>query len=289
MAKVLITGAGGGFGKLTVMALIRSGHTVLGTMRDIAGKNRAVAAELTGIGARIFEMDVTKDASVDSAVAKIVQDAGVPDVVINNAGVGVLGAQESFTPEDLKRIFDVNVFGVHRVNRALLPHLRERSGGLLVHISSLLGRIAIPYYGPYNASKWALEALAENYRVELSQFGVDVCIVEPGGYPTTFIDHLVRPSDTDRSAALGAFAQGAEGFLTGFEKALEANPAQDPKNVAEAIVKLVETPAGQRPFRTIVDKMGMGDHVQSYNDHLAKLTSGIYQAFGIGHLLQLKS
>ena len=288
MSKILITGASGGFGRLTVAALRKAGHDVVATMRDVGGRNRAVSEELTKLGAHVVELDVTQDASTQKGVDQAIGKLGAIDIVINNAGVGVLGFQESFTPEDWRRIFEINVFGVQRVNRAVLPHMKERKQGLLVQISSLLGRIAIPFYGPYNASKWAVEALAENYRVELSQLGIESCIVEPGGYPTTFIDHLVRPSDPSRSATYGEMSQMPEGFLKGFEQALAANPAQDPKNVAAAIVELIAKPRGERPFRTIVDKMGMGEHIGGYNDHLDKVTAGIYTAFGIGHLLKVK-
>lgn len=288
MSKIIITGASGGFGKLTVQALRKNGHQVAATMRDPGGKNQKSAAELKELGCTIIEMDVTNDASVDRGVTKAIQELGGIDVVINNAGQGVLGLQESFTAEDWKKVFDVNVFGVQRVCRAVLPHFKEKKAGLIVNISSLLGRITVPFYGPYNASKWALEALSENYRSELSQLGIEVCIVEPGGYPTTFIDHLLRPSDSSRNSSYGEMGGMAEGFLKGFEEALAKNPAQDPKNVAAAIADLMDQASGKRPFRTIVDKMGMGDHIAGYNQQLAQITSGIYGAFGIGHLLSVK-
>lgn len=288
MSNILITGAGGGFGRLTVAALIKSGHTVIASMRDIDGRNRSMNNELTKLGAHVVELDVTHDLSVQKGIEQILGKLGSIDVVINNAGVGVVGFQESFTPDDWRKVFDINVFGVQRVNRAILPHMKERKQGLIVYISSLLGRITIPFYGPYNASKWALEALAENYRSELSQLGIEACIVEPGGYPTTFMDHLIRPSDPSRSVSYGEMSQMPEGFLKGFEQALAGNPAQDPKNVAAAIMALIEKPRGQRPFRTIVDKMGMGDHVKGYNEQLDKVTTGIYTAFGIGHMLKVK-
>jgi len=288
-SKILITGASGGFGKLTAMSLLSKGHTVVASMRNTREKNRELADELSGKGAKVVELDVTRDDSVATGVAKAVELAGGLDVLVNNAGLGVLGIQETFTPSDWQRLFEVNVFGVQRVTRAVLPHMRAQRAGLLVQISSLLGRIAVPFYGPYNASKWAVEAMSENYRVELSGFGVDVVIVEPGGYPTTFIDNLMRPGDKARDGSLGTMPQDAEGFLHGFEQALASNPAQNPQNVADAIVGVIETPAGQRPFRTVVDKMGMGDAINPYNEHLARVTSGIYSAFGIGHLLQLKT
>lgn len=289
MAKVLVTGASGGFGRLTVMSLVKNGHEVVASMRDVHERNQEIAGEFGGLGAKVIEMDVAQDNSVAVGVARALEAVGGLDVVVNNAGIGVLGVQETFTPDDWQRLFNVNVFGVQRVIRAILPHMREKRSGLLVQISSLLGRIAVPFYGPYNASKWALEAMSENYRVELSGFGVDVVIIEPGGYPTTFIGSLMRPSDRTRDASLGTMPLDAQNFLHGFEQALAANPAQNPQNVADAIVKVIDTPAGQRPFRTIVDKMGMGGAIQPYNEQLEKLTASIYSAFGIGHMRQLKT
>ena len=288
MANVLITGTSSGFGKLTVMSLLQKGHVVVATVRDIQGRNRAPGEELAGLGAQVVEMDVTDDSSVEAAVAQALESVGGLDVVVNNAGLGVLGVQESFTPDDWRRVFDVNVIGVQRVNRAVLPHMRERGSGLLVHISSLLGRMTLPFYGPYNASKWALEAMSENYRVELSSFGIDVAIVEPGGFATPFAESLMRPSGQSDDVSLVEMQKQAEGLLHGFGEALAANPAQDPQNVADAVVKVIETPAGQRPFRTTVDKMGMGDAIQPYNEQLETITSSIYSAFGMGHMLELE-
>ncbi len=286
--KILITGASGGFGKLTVNTLLQQGHQVAASMRNPNGKNKAVADELRNAGAHIVEIDVTDDASVNNGVNQTIELLGGIDVVINNAGVGVLGMQEHFTPGDFQKLFDINVFGVQRVNRAALPHMRAKNAGLLIHVTSLLGRMALPFYGPYNASKWAMEALAENYRVELSGFGIDSVIVEPGGYPTSFMDALMRPSDNSRNEAYGEFMNAPQQLFEGFEGALANNPAQNPQNVADAIAQLINTPAGERPIRTVVDKMGMGDHIKGYNDQLSQITSGIYNAFGMGDMLKLK-
>ncbi|MCI0330238.1 MAG: SDR family NAD(P)-dependent oxidoreductase [candidate division Zixibacteria bacterium] len=286
--KVLVTGANGGFGKLITLTLLKKGHTVVASIRGVNGKNKPAAEELKKAGAHIVEIDVAADGSVLKGVEQAIQLAGGLDVVVNNAGVGVLGLQEAFTPEDWKKLFDINVFGVQRVSRAVLPNMRSKKSGLLIQISSLLGRMTIPFYGPYNASKWAVEALAENYRTELSGFGIDSCIVEPGGYPTTFIDNLVKPSDTSRNANYGDFVRMPVELLMNYEKALAANPEQNPQNVADAVARLIDTPAGQRPFRTVVDKMGMGEHIKGYNDHLEQVTAGVYNAFGIGEMLKLK-
>jgi NAD(P)-dependent dehydrogenase (short-subunit alcohol dehydrogenase family) len=257
-------------------------------MRGPEGKNKSPAEELRIKGAHILEMDVTSERSVKQAVEATMEVAGGVDVVVNNAGVGVIGLQESYTPEDWQTLFDINVFGVQRVNRAVLPHMRDKRSGLLIHVSSLLGRFTLPFYGPYNASKWALEALAENYRTELAGFGIESCLVEPGGFPTAFHGSLLKPSDPARDAGYGEFAQLPETFFENFQQALATNPAQDPQNVADAIAQLIDTPPGQRKFRTVVDKMGMGDHFQPYNEQLEQITSGIYNAFGMGDMLNLK-
>jgi len=288
MAKIVITGANGGFGALAVKALLQKGHEVVATMRNITTKNKNAAEELTSLGAKVIEMDVTDDASVNQGIEAAIAALNGLDVVVNNAGIGVLGIQEQFTIEDFKRLFDVNVFGVQRVNRAALPFLRKQGSGLLVHISSLLGRITFPFYGPYNASKWALEAMAENYRVELSGFGVDSCLIEPGGYPTGFFESLMQPSDRSQDESYGPMVDAPKQAFESFEGALANNPAQDPQNVADAIVHLIETPAGERPARTVVDKMGMGDHIAPYNQQLENIHQGLYTAFGMGDMLKLK-
>ena len=288
MSKILITGANGGFGNLTVKSLLKAGHEVVATMRNAAQRNKAAAEELSSLGAHIVELDVTDDASVNAGVAKAIELLGGLDVVINNAGIGVLGIQEQFAIDDFKRLFDVNVFGVQRVNRAALPFLRNQGSGLLIHVSSLLGRIAIPFYGPYNASKWALEALAQNYRVELSGFGVDSCLVEPGGFATEFMSSLMKPSDTSQNDSYGDMIHAPKMAFESFEGALASNPAQDPQNVADAITKLIATPSGERPMRTVVDNMGMGTHIEPYNEQLSNIHEGLYNAFGMGDMLKLK-
>jgi len=288
MSKVFITGASGGFGGLTVKTLLQHGHQVVATMRNPDGKNKGVADELTGLGAHVIHVDVTDDDSVNAGVADAISYMEGLDVVINNAGVGVLGIQEQFTIDDFKKLFDVNVFGVQRVNRAALPHLRQQGSGLLIHVSSLLGRMVFPFYGPYNASKWALEAMSENYRIELSGFGVDSCLVEPGGFPTGFFDALLKPSDRSQDPGYGDMIHAPKQAFESFEGALAQNPVQNPQLVADAIADLISTPAGSRPSRTTVDKMGMSDAINPYNDHLDQIHHGLFNAFGMGDMLKLK-
>jgi len=286
--KILITGASGGFGKLAVLTLLQKGHQVAASMRDINGKNQNVADELRQAGAKIVEIDVTNDTSVTNGVNNAIAALNGLDVLINNAGIGVLGMLEFFTPTDFQKVFDINVFGVQRMNRAVVPYFREQKNGLIVYTSSLLGRIALPFYGTYQASKWALEALAENYRVELSTFGIENCIIEPGGYPTAFSVNLLRPSDKSREASYGDFAKVPDQSLHNFENVLKNNPQQNPQKVADAFADLIEKPKGEKPFRTPVDFIGMADPIQKYNEHLEQIMTGLYTNFGINGLLTVK-
>ncbi len=286
--NVLITGASGGFGNLTVRTLLDNNFNVAASMRNTNGKNETIAKELSSLGAHIIDIDVTNDNSVNKGIQDTIESLGGLDVIINNAGVGVIGMQEHFTTEDFQKLFDINVFGIQRINRAALPYLRKKGSGLIIYISSLLGRISLPFYGPYNASKWAVEAMAENYRVELSGFGIDSCIVEPGGYPTTFMENLMTPSDSTQNESYGDFMNAPKAMFEGFEGALAGNPEQKPQNVADAILNLIQTSPGTRPLRTVVDNMGMGDPINGYNDQLKQITDGIYNAFGMGDMLKLK-
>lgn len=287
MSKILITGASSGFGKMTVTSLLNGGHQVAAAMRGVAGKNTEAAKELEAAGAAVVEIDVTDDASVETGVAKAIADLGGLDVVINNAGVGVAGMQEHFTIEDFQKVMDVNVYGVQRVNRAALPHLRAQGSGLIIYISSMLGRMTLPFYGPYNASKWALEAIAENYRVELAGFGIENAIVEPGGFETNFFGNLIPASDQSRIADYGDFMEVPKQMGESFGAALAQNTEQRPEKVIDAIVALVNAEKGQRSFRTMVDHMGMAAAMEGYNEKLEGAMKAVYGNFQMGDMLSL--
>ncbi|MEL6593656.1 MAG: SDR family oxidoreductase [Bacteroidota bacterium] len=287
--KVIITGASGAFGYLTTKSLLDAGYQVVGTMRSTKGKNEKVAAELQSLGAHVVEMDVTQESSVNQVVVQSLELLGGLDVVINNAGIGTLGLQELFSVEDMQKVFDVNLFGVQRLMRAVLPHLRAQKRGTILHVSSCIGRLAFPFYGVYSASKWALEAMAEAYRTDLAPMGIESVIVEPGGMPTAFMASLVKPNDPERAKEYGALAEAPEAALAGFEQALAANEMQRPEKVAEAIRDLLAKPYGEKPFRTVVDYMGMAEPVEAYNTLLHQITRGLYTNFGNESLLSLNA
>lgn len=252
-SNVLVTGSNSGFGRLTSLALARRGHTVFATMREPAGKNAAAAKELAA-STHVLDLDVTSDRSVDAAIAAALRQVGHLDAVINNAGYALYGLNETITAAQYLAELDTNVVGPHRVNRAVLPSMRERKAGLIVHVSSGLGRVLMPFVGLYASTKWALEALAETYRMDTKGLGIDISIVQPGAFPTAFNQSAIYGADADRGRGYGPMADGMQ-RMTAFLEQLFAMPdGPDPQEVADAIVALVETPPGQRPPRVSVDR-----------------------------------
>ncbi len=179
---VLITGASSGIGKACAERLADEGDRVYGTSRH-------PGQEATGSWPRLITMDVDDDESVAAAVEEVVQAQGQLDVVVNNAGFGIAGAVEDTSIEEAKALFETNLFGVMRVCRAVLPLMRERRQGTIVNISSLGGRIGLPYQGLYSATKFALEGLTEALRMEVQSFGIKVVLIEPGDFRTGFTDN----------------------------------------------------------------------------------------------------
>jgi NAD(P)-dependent dehydrogenase (short-subunit alcohol dehydrogenase family) len=274
----VVTGASSGFGRLSAQAFAADGWRVYGTMRNTAGSNAKAAADLRAAGVAVVDLDVTDDASVDAAAAAI-QGEGAVDVLVNNAGTGFFGIQEAFTPAAVEKQFATNVVGPLRVNRAFLPAMRARKSGLVVYVSSVIGRYVIPFGGVYVASKWALEALAEVSSYELAPFGVDVAIVEPGAYPTDIFGNVALPDDAARLESYGEVARYPERLNAGMAAAMAG---RDPNDVALAIVRLANAPAGTRPLRTTVPTDGAAEAI---NAAVGPIQHQVMQAFGFADLL----
>jgi NAD(P)-dependent dehydrogenase (short-subunit alcohol dehydrogenase family) len=284
--KVLITGASSGFGLGAAKALAAKGHTVFASMRDVAGKNAARAAELRelatsgGHALEVVELDVTNDESVARGVAQVIAKAGAIDVLINNAGVGTWGLQEAFTPEQVRDLFDINVVGPLRLNRAVLPHMRKAGGGYVVYVSSGLGRIQFPFLGPYTASKHAIEAIAESGSYELAPQGIDTTILQPGAYGTSFLGNSILPKDAallDEQPKVKAMFQA---FASGFEERARSGHLGDPQEIVDAMVELVALPKGQRPLRKTVGADVQGP-VGAINATCDQVQSQLLAAFGL--------
>jgi NAD(P)-dependent dehydrogenase (short-subunit alcohol dehydrogenase family) len=277
---VLITGSSTGFGRLIAESLARHGHTVFATMRDPGGRNAANAAEIRALAEReslplnILEMDVTSDASVERAVNICVQQAGHIDVAINNAGYALIGLEEAVTTEQAQQIMDTNFFGSVRVNRAVLPHMRRQRSGLLLHVSSGAGRLVFPAFGFYCATKFALEALAEAYHYELAPQGIESSIIEPGAYQTPVFGNMLKAADEARTATYGVASQ----IPAKIDKILTTT-AGNPDEIADAVLAIVETPAGQRKLRYRVSPTDIG--VDQINTLCAQIQQRLFEASGI--------
>ncbi len=281
---ILVTGSTSGFGRLTVETLARQGYTVFAGMRAIAEKNAPAAAELRTLAEReqlaihLVEIDVTDDASVEQAIEALIRAKGRLDVVVNNAGMAYSGPLEAFTLEQVHQQFETNVFGVLRVNRAALPHMRRQGSGLLLHIGSIAGRLALPFLGLYGATKFALEGLTESYRSELAPFGIDVAIIEPGTYPTPIAAKHANAADTERAAL---YQTALDGFTTPFYAENRSATPPDPQEVADAVARVIAQPAGERPLHTVVAPVAQRQAPQAINDAVTQATRSFFETLGL--------
>jgi NAD(P)-dependent dehydrogenase (short-subunit alcohol dehydrogenase family) len=205
MSKVvIITGCSTGIGRDLAQRLSKAGYQVVATARQLDSMND-IPAELK------IPLDVTREDSVKEAVTLVLQKFGRIDVLVNNAGYGLRGAVEEIPIESVKRVFDVNVFGVIRMIQAVLPQMRKQGCGRIINISSIAGKLPTPVNGIYSATKFGLEALSDSLRVELAPFGIQVVIVEPGPIKTRF-------DETAQSAGVKDKAGSASPYLPLYQK-----------------------------------------------------------------------
>lgn len=282
MSKIiLITGASSGFGRDTAETLAAAGHRVFAGVRDMVGRNASVVAALRGKGIEAVELDVAVDQSVEAAVASVLTKAGRIDVLINNAGMASAGVTEAFTPDQAKVLFNTNVVGILRTSRAVLPGMRHDGDGLIINIGSILGRVTFPFFGIYGATKFAVEALTDSARYELSQLGVDVVLVQPSAYPTNMYSAIQHPADTARVAAYGDVGKIPGKMFETFMGIFQAADAPKLHDVATAISALVATPKGKRPDRVIVGQPFGADVV---NAQTAPVQRQVVEGLGLGAL-----
>ena len=285
---VLVTGASSGFGRLIAETLARKGFTVFATMRDANGRNAASSRELQELAQRgslslqVLELDVTDDASVERAVREVVAKHGRIDVLVNNAGYGIMDLAETVTVAQAQRQFDTNFFGVLRMNRAALPAMKRQGSGLLLHVSSGAGRLAIPGMALYCASKFAMEALAEVYRYELAPLGIDSVVIEPGAYATPIMGKLEKGEDPARKSGYGEVVDIPARLLAKIRSS-RANPQE----IADKVLEIIETPAGQRQLRYRVGPGGPG--VERINGLTNEIQAQLLEAFGITALAKFKT
>jgi NAD(P)-dependent dehydrogenase (short-subunit alcohol dehydrogenase family) len=281
---ILITGTNSGFGWLAASSCAALGHKVYATMRDTKGRNADKAKALVQqANIEVLDMDVTHGKSVTEAVATIIKNEGRIDVVVNNAGIYATGIAETFTEDDLDKVMDVDVRGPWRIIRAALPHMRKQEEGLIINISSVSGRFSSPFMTVYNSAKFAVEGLTEGLHYEVRPLGVDVVMIQPGAFPTDIFGKIVTGSDTTVIAGYGDLAKVPEQIGAGVGQMFEAMKP-NPQLVADAIVKLIQTPNGKRPLRTVVDP-ATGNFAELANKHVKEQYDNFLTAFGMQTLL----
>jgi NAD(P)-dependent dehydrogenase (short-subunit alcohol dehydrogenase family) len=278
---ILITGTSSGFGRDTAETLFRAGHTVYASLRGAQDKNREAAEALRNLGIKTLELDVRDDASVEAGVENVLAEAGKIDVLVNNAGIGSAGVTEAFTAEQAKVVFDTNVIGLIRVTRAVLPSMRQRRDGLIINIGSVLGRVTFPFLGIYGASKFAVEALTDSLRYEVSQLGIEVVEVQPSAYPTNFFPGIQTPADTGVTDSYGEVGQIPDAMFKSFMSRFEGEDAPNPHDVAEVVAKLVDQSKGSRAVRTVVGEAFGSDKA---NQDVAPVQAKVVEALGLSHL-----
>lgn len=218
----LVTGASSGIGRAVAQSLAAAGHTVVGTSRD--------ASRVTPLpGVTFLDLDVTSQASVDAAVTEVVTRHGRIDLLVNNAGLGATGAAEESSLEQDRLLFDLNVFGLMRTTKAVLPHMREHGRGRIVNVSSVLGFLPSPYMAAYAATKHAVEGWSESLDHEVREFGVRVLLVQPAFTNTPFEANAAR---ADRPLALYAARRRAADEAV----AAAVRAGDDPSVVARAVL-----------------------------------------------------
>jgi NAD(P)-dependent dehydrogenase (short-subunit alcohol dehydrogenase family) len=277
---VLITGTNSGFGWLTANSVAALGHKVYATMRDTKGKNVDKAQALSRIkNITVLDVSLTDDTSVQTAVETIINAEGTIDVLINNAGAAMFGVAESSTTADIQRMFDINFIAPWRLMKLVLPFMRKQSEGLIINVSSGYGRFSSPFSAVYSSSKFALEGLSEGLHYEVRPLGVDVAILQPGAFPTEMSQKIQSGSDASVAEDYQLIAEYPNKMFAAIGQMFEtAKP--DPQDVADAVVKLIGLPKGQRPLRTVVDP-STGEIVQTANDAVKVEYDKCLTAFGL--------
>jgi NAD(P)-dependent dehydrogenase (short-subunit alcohol dehydrogenase family) len=287
MKNIIITGASSGFGLQMAKTLAMEGHSVFATMRNIDSKNENAAIRLTQwakenyVNLQVVELDVTDKVSVQLAMRMICkQTDSVIDVLINNAGSAYIGLNETLSAEQSDLLFQVNVIGVDRMIKAVLPMMHAKKQGLLITISSVVSRQHTPLFGIYAATKAAVDALSVSYYYELRSTGIDVAIIQPGAYPDTdIVSKQMLPANPDAAAHYGNSMEAYyKKVLTYFEP---TETSRDPQEVADLAAWLIQSPKEARPLWNLIGAGERSIAIDHINQALRQLADMILQGSNI--------
>lgn len=254
--SVLITGCSSGFGRLGAEYYARRGAKVFATMRNLPrpeADDLMALAEAEQLDIEVIEIDVLSEDMIAAGVEKAqALSGGAIDVLINNAGIGITGPIEVQDMEATQLAFDTNVFGPQRMIRAVLPGMRASGSGQVFSISSQIGRLVVPGAGHYPATKFALEALSEQMAYELVPLGIDVTIIQPGGYPTKIWVNRNRYTAELKARTAKQTLADYGPLAAGMGEEDGTRRSTDPMDVPRAIAEIISMPAGKRPLRKAV-------------------------------------
>ena len=231
MSKVvLITGASSGMGKLTATFLVENGYIVYAGTRDVSSQSNKG-------NLKTIYIDVTKTDSIKNAVETIIKNEGKIDVLVNNAGYGLLATVEDGTDEEIFNQFNVNVFGLLKVTREVLPYMREAQSGVIINISSFLGKMGLPLLAHYNASKYAVEGIVDSLRFETSAYNVRVHSIQSGLFGTNFVSNGLV-ANTQTTSEDSPYKELVSHFVPIVAKAINEGP--NPQPIADAVKEIIE-------------------------------------------------
>ncbi|MCH3923259.1 oxidoreductase [Limosilactobacillus sp.] len=228
---VLLTGASSGIGHQTAQSLAQNGYKVYGAARRVKSMEDLNAAGIVPI-----QLDITLEDSIQAAVKEVIDREGRIDILINNAGYGSYGAVEDVTIEEAKRQFEVNLFGLAELTKAVLPYMRAQKSGKIINVSSMGGRLTTKFGAWYHATKYALEAFSDALRLETKAFGIDVILVEPGGIKTPW--GFIAADNLRKSAQGGAYEQQARKTADSMTRQYSSNLLSSPKVIAKTMLKI---------------------------------------------------
>jgi NAD(P)-dependent dehydrogenase (short-subunit alcohol dehydrogenase family) len=234
---ILITGASSGIGQAIAHHLHQKGYQVYGTSRKAPVRPSKASHPQGAADFPMLRMDVDSDQSVRQGIGYILKKEGRIDVVVNNAGCGIAGAIEDTRPHEAQALFETNLWGVMRICREALPHMRKQRSGYIVNISSVAGLIAVPFQGIYSAAKFALEGLTETLSMEVRPFGIHVVLVEPGDCTTQFTANRCRTGDSQQNQAYTERCNTAVGVMEDDE-----THGMSPDKVARLLERIIKTP-----------------------------------------------
>jgi NADP-dependent 3-hydroxy acid dehydrogenase YdfG len=278
MKKIIfITGTSTGFGKLMVQTLSKAGHTVIAGMRGINGKNEKVAKELSALpNVEVAEIEITDDASVNTAIHNTINKYGKIDVLVNNAAVAGFGLLEGYSVEQFKKMMDVNLYSVLRTYQAVLPGMRKEKNGLVINITSGASGFSVPFMIPYLSSKFGVEAITEGLQDELSDYGIENVSIQPGVYPTEMNSGVKAGIHADKEDIVAEYGDAATEKFNQIGAGLFGKMAEfkmDPQVIADGVLQLVEMEKGTRPLRLPLDAIAQGtdkEFIQARADIKAK-------------------